>query len=115
MRQARSNFHFFHDYHDHRQGAKACPRHDNKVLTLNLFLGFTVAFHSLHDGNDDSLIRAHLIFYSSPRLVPLLLSDEVWSQAGGERASGATGHFSGAAIFFPILIFFIYNFFNFKI
>ena len=39
-------------------------------------------------------------FHSSSRLVPLLLSDEVWSQAGGERASGATGHFSGAAIFF---------------
>ena len=84
MRQARSNFQFFHDYHDHRQGAKACPRHDNKVLT------YTHIWY----------------FYSSSRLVPLLLSDEVWSQAGGERASGATGHFSGAAIFFRFWFFF---------
>ena len=48
------NFQFFHDYHDHRVGAKALLWHDNKVLTLNLLLGFTVAFHSFHDGNDDT-------------------------------------------------------------
>ena len=109
------NFQFFHDYHDHRVGAKALLWHDNKVLTLNLLLGSTMAFHSLHDGNDDSLIRAHLIFsfFFSTGAFALIW----WSVVPGGRGESqwCNRTLFRCSHFFLILIFFLYNFFNFKI